>query len=178
MAKNDADKKEGGNTGQNKKWIIIGIVSFNLIALAAGAYYVLFVLNPGLVQGQNLGARDPNNAAQLAANQKKLPRYVELGEEFVITMPVKDSAEFIQIGISALTYFDDTELALKENIPIIRNSIILNISGKKSSNLKTQKGKDKLREELLTEIENILKNNTEGGVMDVEQLFFTKFVMQ
>jgi len=77
-----------------------------------------------------------------------------------------------------LTDTEATETAILDNLPIIRNNIILMVARKSTDELATLGGKAKLQEEIHTEVERIIVGNSDGGVMDIERVFFTKFLMQ
>ena len=120
---------------------------------------------------------DSDDGDSVANASKGDPRYVDLDPDFTVNLEAGDKRRFVQVAISLLTYFDETEDAIKDNIPIIRNNIILMIGSKSSNELATQAGKDNLQKEIHTEVENILSENADGA-MTVDQVFFTKFVMQ
>ena len=70
--------------------------------------------------------------------------------------------------------------AVKEDItthlPHIRNNVVFILSSKRYEDLITPEGKEELRKQVLTEVRKILKKETGNG--DVEDIYFTSFVMQ
>jgi flagellar FliL protein len=59
---------------------------------------------------------------------------------------------------------------------MIRNNLLMAISGQGAENLKTREGKEQLRTTMLDEIANVMEKMT--GKNKVINLFFTTFVMQ
>jgi flagellar FliL protein len=60
-------------------------------------------------------------------------------------------------------------------MPLIRNNLLLLMSNRDYQSLMSREGKDKLRQEALTEIRAVQKK--QGGA-DIEDLLFTSFVVQ
>ena len=52
------------------------------------------------------------------------------------------------------------------------------VARKSTDELATLGGKAKLQEEIHAEVERIIVGNSGGGVMDIERVYFTKFLMQ
>ncbi len=174
--KNDdksADSSAGG--GRTKLIIIMSLVVLLLIGGGAGAGFFVF-RGKGV---ENVSATPKvADAAQLELSARGEPRYVDLDPDFTISMDKNDARQFVLIAFSVLTYYDDTETAIMDNLPIIRNNIILMIARKSTNELATLGGKAKLQKEIHNEVERIITDNSNGGVMDIEQVFFTKFLMQ
>jgi flagellar FliL protein len=65
---------------------------------------------------------------------------------------------------------------VKTHMPVIRNNLVLVFSNQNYETISTSAGKQKLRDEALAEIQQILKSET--GKTGVEAIYFTSFVMQ
>ncbi|UCE77348.1 MAG: flagellar basal body-associated FliL family protein, partial [Gammaproteobacteria bacterium] len=66
--------------------------------------------------------------------------------------------------------------SIKEHRPAIRNNLVMLFSSQDPHALNTRDGKEKLRDETLSEVQKVLKQET--GSPGVENVFFTSFVMQ
>ena len=66
--------------------------------------------------------------------------------------------------------------AVKQHMPVIRNSLISLFSSQEFKTISTREGKEALRQEVLAEIQQILEQQT--GEPGVEDVYFTSFVMQ
>jgi flagellar FliL protein len=60
---------------------------------------------------------------------------------------------------------------------VIRNDLLLLLGNQTFDTLNSREGKEKLREESRQAVANIIKNEG-GNPKNVEQLYFTSFVMQ
>lgn len=73
-----------------------------------------------------------------------------------------------------------TDSSVAKNIerlmPIIRHEMIILLSNKTSKELRTLKGKELLRVEVLQAIQKVLQDNT--GDKGIEELYFTGFIIQ
>jgi flagellar FliL protein len=65
--------------------------------------------------------------------------------------------------------------SVQKNIPVIRNNLLLLMSNRNYQSMMSREGKEKLRQEALTEIRAVQKKE---GSPDVDDLLFTSFVVQ
>jgi flagellar FliL protein len=161
-------------TGGEKKLLLIILLAGLLVGGGgAGLAYFLLAVNTA----NDSGAR-PMNAEQMKRAAKGEPRYVDLHPDFTIGIGNGNTGQFILIAFSVLTYYDDTEQAIRDNLPIIRNNIILMVGKKSLGELTTEGGKFKLQQEVQAEVESVITHNSAGGILDIDRVFFTKFLMQ
>ncbi|RKZ94214.1 MAG: flagellar basal body protein FliL, partial [Gammaproteobacteria bacterium] len=64
----------------------------------------------------------------------------------------------------------------QKHLPVIRNEIVLLLSGQKYEEMVTPEGKEQLRSELIETINNILKKRK--AKKGIDNIYFTSFVMQ
>lgn len=180
--KKSAEAPVEENAGGGKKKLIIIILLALLVLGGAGGGAAFFFLG-GAATGEMAeeAASEAPEVEEVEATKrvrKEDPRYVDLDPDFTINLEDDGATRFVQIAISILTYFSDTEEAVEENKPIIRNNIILMIGRKSIEELSTSEGKENLRKEVLDEVERIIQENSVDGTMRIDKVFFTKFVMQ
>jgi flagellar FliL protein len=65
--------------------------------------------------------------------------------------------------------------SVQKNIPLIRNNLLLLMSNRNYQTMLSREGKEKLRQEALTEIRAVQKKT---GGPDVDDVLFTSFVVQ
>jgi flagellar FliL protein len=82
---------------------------------------------------------------------------------------------FLQISMEIMGKDQKGIDSVQKNMPLIRNNLLLLMSNRDYQSLMSREGKDKLRQEALTEIRAVQKK--QGGA-DVEDLLFTSFVVQ
>lgn len=111
-----------------------------------------------------------------AKEPKAPPIYVELGEPFVVNFVEAAQIRYLQVKIEAMTRDQVVSDAIKAHLPQIRNNLVLMFSNLDYASLATAEGKQKIRDQALVEIQNILKEET--GNSGAEAVYFTSFVMQ
>ena len=102
--------------------------------------------------------------------------YLKLEPEFVVNFSSEQDVNYIQLEIQLMArqqiYIDQAV----QNMPAIRNAIILLLSGQKYSELRTAAGKEKLRGDILAKVQEIIGANPK--VPGIEAVYFTMFIMQ
>lgn len=83
---------------------------------------------------------------------------------------------YVQVGLTTMTRDPRIGDILIQNMPQIRNNLILLFSNQKLEVLSSLAGKEKLRQQALAQIQGILTQ--EVGIPGVEALYFTVFVLQ
>ncbi|MEM7206990.1 MAG: flagellar basal body-associated FliL family protein [Pseudomonadota bacterium] len=179
--KKDEAEDAGEEEAKGGKGKLIIIIVVALLVLGGGGGGAAFFLLGGKDESATAAAEDgetPEDKAAAEIASKGEPRYVDLDPDFTVNMDASDNRRFVQIAVSLLTYYEATEDAIKENIPIIRNNIILMVGRKTSDELATAAGKEQLQNEIHDEVIRVLEENSAGVVAEIERVFFTKFVMQ
>lgn len=107
---------------------------------------------------------------------KSAPIYVELGEPFVVNFVEGSQIRYLQVRIEAMTRDPAMPAEISRHLPRIRNNLVFMFSAFDYPSLGTVTGKQKIRDEALAEVQNVLKQET--GNTGVEAIYFTSFVMQ
>ncbi len=104
------------------------------------------------------------------------PIYLPL-KPFVVNFQAGQMVRFLQVTVEVMSRDPKAIGLLKQNDPMVRNSLLLLLGSQKSTTLETEAGKQKLRTEVLAAIRNVAAQN--GGKPDrIEAVYFTSFVMQ
>jgi flagellar protein FliL len=82
---------------------------------------------------------------------------------------------FLQITMEIMAHDEKAIESVQKNIPVIRNNLLLLMSNRDYQSMMSREGKEKLRQEALTEVRAVQKKE---GSPDVEDLLFTSFVVQ
>jgi flagellar FliL protein len=82
---------------------------------------------------------------------------------------------FLQITMELQAHDPHTIESVTKNIPLIRNNLLLLMSNRDYQSMMSREGKEKLRQEALTEVNNVQKKQ---GADAVDDLLFTTFVVQ
>jgi len=156
----------------------IGIFVFTLGAVVAGGF-VNASLHP--VPDFKLGADGkitavkPVAAVSAHGEEGGKTTYFPIDPPLVVNFEDGSAVRFLQITMEAAVRDPKDMEVLQKNVPLVRNNLLLVMSNRNYQSLMSREGKEKLREEALTEIRNIVKK--EGG-SNVDDLLFTSFVVQ
>ncbi|NLO79800.1 MAG: flagellar basal body protein FliL [Xanthomonadaceae bacterium] len=144
--------------------LIILIVLVSAIGVS-GALYVTGVIG-----------QPSNSEITIAAPKPKPPIYISL-EPLVVNFERSDGRMgFLQADIEIMTRDERVRDAIMQHMPVIRNNLLMLLSSKTFADVADREGKERLRVEALTEVNNILFDHDVGG--QASDLYFTGFVMQ
>lgn len=198
MADEDLDREEEQEEegGEKKtggpgfvKILVIALVVLAILGGGGGAAYFLLVDQEAVEQtaesdetkaGKDKKAKKEKKKKKKKKEKKKKTPKVEIF--FPITPPLVINftnprpMRFLQIQMEVLVHSEATVADIKKYLPIIRNNLVISLSGLDAQSLMSREGKEKIRAEILAEIKAILKERT--GKAKVEQVYFTGFVMQ
>ena len=161
----DASVKKGG---KGKLILIITLAVLLLSGATVGALYFTGVLG---------GAHNEKGADQKDEAVALGPAiYYEFKPEFIVNFEGNQNAKYLQVEIQLMTRAPEVAKILEHENPLIRNNILLLLSGQKYDELCTLAGKEKLRAEVLKTIQQTVK--AEFGKPAVEAVYFTSFIMQ
>ncbi len=157
-----------------KKILVIALGMLLLVGVGVGITY--FLLAPSdedtsqeVAQGGETGEKEEEKGPAI---------YWDFEPVFVVNLSPdgKSRAKMLQIGVQALTRSEDLIEFLKHNDPMIRHHFLKLFGSRTASGLASRKGKEKLQEDVLKELQRIV--DEQGGTGTVEAVFFTSFVMQ
>jgi flagellar protein FliL len=169
-------KKSGGGTIVNA----VGIFVLTLAAVIAGGF-VNAKLHPlpdlQLDKDGKIKAIVPVAAASHGGEggEGKAAVYYAIDPPLVVNFEDGSAVRFLQISMEVMARDPKAIESVQKNIPLIRNNLLLLMSNRNYQSMMTREGKEKLRQEALTEIRAVQKK--EGGG-DVDDLLFTSFVVQ
>lgn len=169
---------------------LVAIIAAAVLTLGGGSVGVMYAL--GLLGGgestEAVAADDAaaesdeaeGDAGGKGEKNAKVPatpaQFMALEPAFIVNFNDADASRFLQITVEVSARDALVLDAVKANMPIIRNNLVLLFSSQKIESLASREGKEKLRTEALAEIQKVLKEQT--GKPGVENVFFTSFVMQ
>lgn len=169
----EGEVTEGKGTGKGKggkKRLIIIAVAVLLIAGGAGYFFMGSETTNKTASAGEEGEEDEDTG------ERQTAYYFSLNPPFVVNFAGGGQARFLQVNVDGVTRNSALKEDITLHIPAIRHSIVLLLSGKTYKELITTEGKEKLRMEVLVELKKILRRET--GKDDIEDVFFTSFVMQ
>jgi flagellar FliL protein len=151
-----------------KKVIIISVALLLLAGGGAAAY--MFLLK------EDAPAATAEGGAEAApVVEEKDPIYFGLNPEFIINYEHGGSTRYLQMSLQIMAHDQEVIDKVEANMPAVRNTLIMLLSGKDFDVLGTQEGKQTLRADVLAAINETVKFPEASGVKEV---YFTAFVMQ
>jgi flagellar FliL protein len=151
---------------KSKKWLIIGIAAFVVLAGGGAAAFML------MSHDDAHGKKAVKAAAPLAP-----PLYVALDPPFVVNFEGDQLVRFLQITVQVMTRDPETVELLKANDPVVRNDLLLLFANQKYEVVAARAGKEKLRSDALGAIRHVVESGG-GKPAHIENVYFTSFVMQ
>jgi len=160
-----------------KKILFIALAAVLLLAIGGGGAY--FVFSPSDEKGEGEEAKTEEQAVtEDEAESEDIGQafYHDLKPVFVVNLRSGGKANMLQVGVQVLTRNEDLFEFIRENDPMIRHSLLKLFGSRKSSDLRSRAGKEKLQVDVQAEIQNLIEEQGSPGM--VEAVFFTSFVMQ
>ncbi|MGD9385920.1 MAG: flagellar basal body-associated FliL family protein, partial [Thioalkalispiraceae bacterium] len=169
--------------------MIIALVVLLTTGATIGALYFTGSLgNISSEQAKPEAADADDTAEEVAA---KPAFYYELQPAFVVNFEDQSQAAYLQVEMQLMTYDKAVHKQITKHMPVIRNNILLILSAQKYQQVRTRQGKEALQSEILKAVREIagpamkeqLQQDAETEIQDqdvpnVEQVYFTSFIMQ
>ncbi len=173
------DEGEEAPKSSKKMMIIIiaGVVLLLIVGIFAGMFFGGFFDDDAQQTEISQSAGDDSQAKEGEETEDTGElSYWPLEPHFVLNFEGKSKARFMQIGLEVSTTNAKSYAAVQKHLPVIRNEIVLLLSGQKYEEMVTPEGKEQLRAELIETINNILKKRK--AKKGIDNIYFTSFVMQ
>ncbi|MDX1736549.1 MAG: flagellar basal body-associated FliL family protein [Halioglobus sp.] len=150
------------------KKIIIAVVALLVVGGGAGAFFFLQGGGETPVEGEG---------GEAAVVEEPLgdPIYLALSPAFLVNFDHNGTIRYLQLELQVMGRDQDVIDKVEANMPAVRNKVILLLSGQNYDSVSTVEGKDALRQEVLTAINESLELEGKTALQDV---FFTNFVIQ
>ena len=190
MAKTDElELDPNARESKGKGKLIIIIVLAVLIAAGAGIGALFFM---GVLDGGNGGEVSDKEQKSDATERKVVPAfYYDLAPPFIVNFEDQTHAAYLQVEMQAMMHDERVKAQLTKHMPVIRNNILLLMGSQRFDVVKTRQGKEALQAAVLKTVQKIvgpalkeaIEKETEkkmkvADVPNVEQIFFTSFIMQ
>jgi flagellar FliL protein len=155
------------------------ILGSALLAAAMSGGVSWFMLSrhapPAAEAGAKDGATDKDKEKDKAAAEQPAV-YLDLTPAFVVNLADEESMRFLQIEVELMARDQKVLDAAKNNLPRIRNALVMLFSQQHSHDLATREAKENLQKQALVEVQKALQDeNAPDGIAAV---YFTSFVMQ
>lgn len=169
----DATSADAPDAAPEKKGsrLLVIVLAAAIAAAAAGGGVYFFA------GGESADAASEKGADAKHAAPKAPAVYVKFDPPFVVNFEAKGLMRFLQVSIDIMTRDPVTADLLKQHDPRLRNDLLMLFGSQTYDKISTREGKEQLRNEALQTVAKVIAG--EGGdPKNVEQLYFTSFVMQ
>lgn len=166
----DKDLKLDEKGKGNKKIIIIAVI---LVLALAGGGAAFFLLS-----GDDSVATDSAEVATKIVDKSadQTAYYVALPRPFVFNVIGLKRERLVQIKVQLMVRGSDNQDLVKANLPLVESTLLQVFSATTEQQLATYQGKELVRTDSLTSVNEILTKYT--GVAAIEKILFSGFVMQ
>jgi len=152
-----------------KKMILIAVGALALVGISVGAsLFLTGALN-----------KEPAAGAAMPEEAEPLPEevhYYNVQPEFVVNFQGKTRVKFLMIEMVVASHDAEVPTILSDHDPELRDSLLTLLAEQDSEVLKTEEGKQALREAAMARIDEVVSNHYKPErILDV---FITRLVMQ
>ena len=158
---------EAAAGGGKKKLIFIALGALLLVGGSIGGTLLI------VGGGDDSAEAEVEEAVEVTRGD---PSYIDLKPAFTVNLAPEDPVGFLQISMQVLTFNDDVAKELEKHKPLIRNNLVVLFGQQKSADLRAPQGKEKLQQAALDTVQTVINEHGSGG--EVDNVFFTSFVMQ
>lgn len=158
----------------SKKQLIIAAAVVVLLLIGLGAYFLL----PDSAKEEAGGETQTESAKSTEADKpaESPVDYHAFKPPFVVNFFVAGKQRYLQVSLTAMFREAGVKDALITHDPLIRNKLVMLLSGESLEELQTLEGKMQLQAKLLAAIQEILQQEIQKP--GVEQVLFDSFVIQ
>ena len=166
------EKKSGGN-------MVLIIIIVLLVLLLVGGGAVAYFLLSGSDETATAETVSPQTKSMKNTKKrtKRSTDYLTVGpmypmNQFIVNLLSENGGRFLKTTVNLEMDKPELSAELDKKKPLIRDIIIRTLSSKTFEEVSTIKGKDRLKDEIVSKINDVL---TDGQIKDI---FFTDFVVQ
>ncbi len=176
----DEEKKEESKekkSGSNLVLIII-IVLLVLILVGGGLAAYFLLSDNGDTKQPNMSQQPQQPQVQMKkSNMARSSDLVEIGpiyplDQFIVNLLSEGGTKFLKTKMDLELSGPELTAELDKKKPLIRDIVIRTLSSKTFQEVSTNRGKEKLKDELVDRINAVLADG------HIKNIFFTEFVVQ
>lgn len=174
---------------RKKKLLLLAAIGVVLLLVAGGGtWFALRLLSSDKTTPAEVKAAESapaeatkngkpaKDAATKEKPEHKVALYDVLDKPFLANYEVAGKQHYLQLSLAVMARDEEAINAANTHMPLLRNRIVMLLSGEVFEQLQTDDGRVQLQKKLLAAMQEILKKET--GKPQIEQVFFTNLVMQ
>jgi len=166
------EKKSGGNM------VLILIVVLLIVLLVGGGLAAFFLLGS---DDEAVAAAQPQQSSKHTSTKRKASKrssdYLTIGpmypmSQFVVNLLSESGGKYLKVALDIELDSEELSAEMDKKKSLIRDIIIRALSSKTFEEISTMKGKDRLKNEIVNSINEVLADG------QINNIFFTDFVVQ
>ena len=165
MADDEATEEGTAKAGSGKKMMILGLVGILLLGGGGGAAW--FFMGGGDEEKEVKHAKE----AHVDTHGDEPGPVMEL-DPFLLNLADRDETRFLKVSIKLELDRPEEETDYPTRVPAIRDALLVLLSSKESQLLRTVNGKRRIREEIMTRVNGVMRKGK------ISNVFFTDFIIQ
>jgi flagellar FliL protein len=172
MAEEETEEQSGEESAPEKK-------SGNLILIIIIVVLVLVLVVVGVVVAMLAGGDDDAQSAPKSAKEKPMQNLaaMEVGpmfplDTFTVNLLSDSGRRYLKVQMNLELDGEELAAELESKTAVVRDIIIRLLSSKTLEEISTMKGKDKLKEQMVNQLNLSLRDG------EVRRVYFTEFVIQ
>jgi len=170
-------EQQGG--GSNKLLIIVSAVLF-LILVAGGAMaYMMISADDEVIEDAQQAKKSHivKNATGAKGAEGRSEDYTNIGpmvalDKFIVNLSSDSGSRYLRAALNLELSSEELQAEVEKKTPLIRDIIIKVLSAKSYEEISTIRGKEALKDEIVSELNKIFVDGR------IENVFFTEFVVQ
>lgn len=193
MAKEDELELDVKATKQSGKGKLIMLLVAVILLISGSTIGVLYYMG---MLGTGSSSKHATKAGAKNSHAVKPSYYLSLKPPFIVNFADQSHASYLQVEMQVMAHNHESLNLVKENMPLVRNNILLVLSAQKFEKVSTRAGKEALQKQILDTIQKVVEtaeqqNSAGHGNQDkpapgqpaakpknVAQVYFTSFIMQ
>lgn len=162
--------------GRRKLVIIATAVAILLVAIAGAAWHFAQSDEDDLPVAKNAKGKSAAKGKEKDVEKERKPSVFMSLETFTVNLQEENGEHYLQTSIVFEVADEKTADLIKAQMPVIRSKMLLLLSSKRPSEIKSPGGKEKLAEEIVTEARKHL--NVKSPELALTSVLFSAFVIQ
>ena len=164
------EKKSGGNM------VLIFIVVLLVLLLVSGGLAAFFLLGSD-DEAMSQPQQSSKSAPMKRKTSKRSSDYLTIGpmypmSQFVVNLLSESGGKYLKVALDIELSSEELAAEMDMKKSLVRDIIIRSLSSKTFEEVSTIKGKDRLKDEIVNQINDVLSDG------QINNIFFTDFVVQ
>ncbi|WP_069637739.1 flagellar basal body-associated protein FliL [Campylobacter pinnipediorum] len=172
----DEEKEVKEETQKSGKGLIVAIIGVVIVLLLAIGGVIIFLLS-GDDENTQMQQQVSQTAPKSRMPGKRSSDYMNMGpiyplDQFIVNLLSENGSRFLKTKIDLEQSNESLAAELDKKKALLRDIIIRTLSSKTFEEVSTAKGKDKLKDEIVGKINEVLSDGY------IKNIYFTDFVVQ